>query len=199
MRASLDEIPSTAAATLADYGQFASGLAALAAATGEAAYAERARDLVLACGGPDGELRTPGGGDPVLAAQGIGTADAASDGDEPSGAAAVAGAATALWLFGAGEEFRVMAERVVSEHASAALVQPLAYGALLRVAAELAQPPRQLVVVGGDPAAPLVAAARRMPADVLAIVTPRTVFAVGGGGFQPVRGERAAERRGDGV
>ena len=103
VRASLDEIPSTAAATLADYGQFASGLAALAAATGEAAYAERARDLVLACGGPDGELRTPGGGDPVLAAQGIGTADAASDGDEPSGAAAVAGAATALWLFGAGE------------------------------------------------------------------------------------------------
>ena len=49
VRASLDEIASTAAATLADYGQFASGLAALAAATGDVAYAERARDLVLAC------------------------------------------------------------------------------------------------------------------------------------------------------
>ena len=189
VRASLDEIPSTAAATLADYGQFASGLAALAAATGEAAYAERARDLVLACGGPDGELRTPGGGDPVLAAQGIGTADAASDGDEPSGAAAVAGAATALWLFGAGEEFRVMAERVVSEHASAALAQPLAYGALLRVAAELAQPPRQLVVVGGDPAAPLVAAARRMPADVLAIVTPEQSSQWAAAGFSLFEGK----------
>jgi uncharacterized protein YyaL (SSP411 family) len=43
VRASLDEIASTASATLADYGQLASGLAALAVATGEVAYAERAR------------------------------------------------------------------------------------------------------------------------------------------------------------
>ena len=49
VRASLDEIPSRAAATLADYGQLASGLVALAVATGEPAYAGRARDLVEAC------------------------------------------------------------------------------------------------------------------------------------------------------
>ena len=54
VRASLDEIPSRAAATLADYGQFASGLAALGIATGEVAYAERARALVAACAGDDG-------------------------------------------------------------------------------------------------------------------------------------------------
>ncbi|HEX5730630.1 thioredoxin domain-containing protein [Microbacterium sp.] len=189
VRASLDEIPSPAAATLADYGQFACGLAALATATGEAAYAERARDLVLACVGPDGELRTPGGGDPVLAAQGIATADAASDGDEPSGAAAVAGASSALWLLGAGDAFRALAERVVAEHASAALAQPLAYGALLRVAAELARPPRQLVVVGGDPAAPLVAAARRIRTDVLAIVTANQSSRWAAAGFSLFEGK----------
>ncbi|MET0780355.1 MAG: DUF255 domain-containing protein, partial [Microbacterium sp.] len=137
VRASLDEIASTAAATLADYGQLASGLAALAAATGEVAYAERARDLVLACVGEVGEPHTPGGGDAVLAAQGIETPDAASDGDEPSGYAALAEAAVSLWQLGASDELRGLAERIVARHSTAALAQPLAYGALLRVAARL--------------------------------------------------------------
>ena len=106
VRASLDEIPSTAAATLADYGQLADGLAALAAATGEVAYAERARELVAACVRSDGVVATPGGGDPVLAAQRIGAPDAASDGDEPSGSSSLADAAAALWQLGAGDEFR---------------------------------------------------------------------------------------------
>jgi uncharacterized protein YyaL (SSP411 family) len=44
VRASLHEIPSRAAATLADYGQLAGGLVRLAAATGDAAYAVRARE-----------------------------------------------------------------------------------------------------------------------------------------------------------
>ena len=86
---------------LADYGQLASGLVALAVATGEVAYAERARDLVLACIDADGAPRVPGGGDPVLAAQGIAAPDAASDGDEPSGPSALADAAVSLWLLGA--------------------------------------------------------------------------------------------------
>ena len=86
VRASLDEIASRASATLADYGQLASGLVALAVATGEVAYAVRARELVARlrrrrrCA-----IAVPGGGDPVLAAQGIAAPDAASDGDEPSG------------------------------------------------------------------------------------------------------------------
>ena len=97
VRASLDEIASTASATLADYGQLASGLVALAVATGEVAYAVRARDLVLACIDADGAPRVPGGGDPVLAAQGVAAPDAASDGDEPSGLSALADAAVSLW------------------------------------------------------------------------------------------------------
>ncbi len=189
VRASLDEIPSRAAATLADYGQFASGLAALAAATGEVAYAARARDLVEACVAEEGGLRTPGGGDPVLTAQGIQAPDAASDGDEPSGYAALSDAAVSLWNLGAGDDLRGLAETVVSAHATAALAQPLAYGALLRVAARLVRAPRQLVVVGDDPSAPLASKARRMPVDVLAIVTPEQAAQWAAQGFSLFEGK----------
>lgn len=183
VRASLDEIPSRAAATTADYGQLASGLAALAAATGEPAYARRARELVDACA-PDGaRIGVPGGGDPVLASQGVGAPDAASDGDEPSGVAAIADAAEALWLLGAGDRYRALAERLLASHGGAALVQPLAHGALLRAAASLQTAPRQLVVVTADTGAPLAAAARRLPADVVAVVTPEQVAAWVDAGF----------------
>lgn len=189
VRASLDEIPSTAAATLADYGQFAGGLVALAVATGEVAYAERARELVRACVAPDGGLRTPGGGDPVLAAQGVSAPDAASDGDEPSGYAALADAALALWQLGAGDGLRELAAGIVGRHAKGALAQPLAYGALLRVAAQLAAAPRQMVVVADDPSAPLVAVARDLEADVLAIVDEAQARAFSAGGFALFEGK----------
>ena len=197
VRASLDEIASTASATLADYGQLSSGLVALAVASGEVAYAERARDLVLACLDGDGAPRVPGGGDPVLAAQGIATPDAASDGDEPSGLSALADAAVSLWRLGGRGELRAGAERMVAAHAAAALAQPLAYGALLRVAAQLSQPPHQLVVVAEERSGPLVAAARRLPCDVLAIVTPAQADGVGARGLRAVRGQEHAERPGD--
>ena len=189
LRASLDEIPSTAAATLADYGQFAGGRAALAVATGEVAYAERARELVRACVSADGACAAPGGGDAVLAAQGIAAPDAASDGDEPSGSAALADAALALWRLGAGDEFRRIAAGVVGRHAAAALGQPLAYGALLRVASELAGSPRQMIVVADDPAAPLVTAARGIEADVLAIVDAEQADAFSAAGFSLFEGK----------
>ncbi|MEU1972747.1 DUF255 domain-containing protein [Microbacterium sp. NPDC019599] len=181
-RASLDEIASRAPATVADHGQLAEGLAALAIATGEPAYAVRARGLVEACVGPDGALHAPAGADPVLAASGVIAPDAASDGDEPSGVAAIAGASAALWLIGGGEGDRELAERLVAAHAGAALAQPLAHSALLRVAALLAQPPRQVVVVG-EPGEPLAIAARALRADVVAIVTPAQAVAWAEAGF----------------
>lgn len=182
VRTSLDEIPSRASATLADYGQLAGGLAALAAATGETAYAVRARELVEACVAPDGGLTVPGGGDPVLAAQGIAAPDASSDGDEPSGPAALASAALDLWVLGA-EDLRTIAERVVATDAATATAQPLAHGALLRVAARLVWAPRQLVVVGGGHDDPLARTARSVPADVVAIVTPDQAGAFAAAGF----------------
>ncbi len=184
VRASLDEIPSRAGATLADYGQLAGGLVALAAATGEPAYAVRARELVDACVTPDGALAVPGGGDPVLAAQGVGAPDAASDGDEPSGPAAIADAASALWMLGAGPSYRALAERIAARAGDVALAQPLAHGALLRVAAGLAAAPRQIVVVTAEPEHPLVRAARALEADVLAVVTPAQAQAFAASGFE---------------
>ncbi|WP_169581174.1 DUF255 domain-containing protein [Microbacterium thalassium] len=183
VRASLDEIPSHASATLADYGQLAGGLAALAAATGEPAYAVRARELVEACVASDGGLAVPGGGDPVLAAQGIAAPDASSDGDEPSGPAALAAAALDLWVLGADERLRAIAERVVAAHAATGTAQPLAHGALLRVAARLVSAPRQVVVVGGGHDGPLARAAQSMAADVVTIVTPDQAGAFAAAGF----------------
>ncbi|WP_106814427.1 thioredoxin domain-containing protein [Microbacterium timonense] len=175
-RASLDEIPSRARATLADHGQLAAGLAALATATGEVAYAVRARQLVDSCLGAEGEIVVPGGGDPVLTQQGIGAPDAASDGDEPSGPASLAEAAVRLWMLGAGDRYRESAERIVAAYAPAALAQPLAFGAMLRAAAALAAAPRQVVVVVPDQdhapgGGPLEVAARGIRADVVTIVS----------------------------
>ena len=184
VRASLDGTTSRAPATIADHGQLAEGLVALAVATGEPAYAERAQELVTACLGEDGALRTPAGIDPVLAAGGVIAPDAASDGDEPSGVAAIAGAAIALWLLGGGDEQRELADRLVAEHAADALEQPLAHAALLRSAAALAVPPRQVVVVTRDPADPLAQTAQTLSADVVAVVTPAQAAAWVDAGFE---------------
>jgi uncharacterized protein YyaL (SSP411 family) len=185
VRASLDGTASRAPATVADHGQLADGLISLAVATGEPAYAVQARGLVAACLGDDGDLRAPAGMDPVLAAGGVIAPDAATDGDEPSGVAAIAGAAVALWLLGGGEEHRALAERLVAEHAAAgALEQPLAHAALLRSAAILAIPPRQVVVVADDPADPLARVARGLPAEVVAVVTPAQAAAWADAGFE---------------
>ena len=191
VRASLDEIPSRAAATLADYGQLAAGLVALAvgdrrAARTRSAPASSSRRASSAAA----RIACPAAAIRCSRRRACGAPDAASDGDEPSGLAALAGAATALWLLGAGERYRALAERIVAAHAAAALAQPLAHGALLRVAAALAVPPRQLVVVAADPQDPLAAAARGIPADVVAIVDADAGRGVGGGGLLAVRARR---------
>lgn len=189
VRASLDEIASRAPATLADYGQLAAGLTALAAATGEAAYAVRARELVEACMTPEGAPVVPGGGDPVLAAQGVGAPDASSDGDEPSGHAALAEAALALWALGAGDRFHDLAVRIVAVSRDAALSRPLAHGAMLRVAALLTRAPRQVVVVSDDPRDPLALAAATIAADVFCVVDEGRALAFSGAGFTLFEGK----------
>lgn len=119
----------------------------------------------------------------MLSEQGIGAPDTASDADEPSGAASLADAAAALWVLGAGEGYRALAEGLVATHVRAALSQPLAYGALLRVAATLAAPPRQIVVVTSDPDAEIATRARGIRSDVVAIVSPEQARAWAEAGF----------------
>ncbi|QAY58606.1 thioredoxin domain-containing protein [Microbacterium protaetiae] len=187
-RASLDEVVSPAPATLEDYGLLAGGLAALAAATGELAYAVRARELVDACLSGHGAPSAPGGGDPVLTAHGVPGAASASDGDRPSGPSALADAAFALWLLGAGERYRQAAASLVEARAEQAPAEPTAHGALLRVAAQLAVPPHQLVVIttAGDA---LTAAARRIRTDLTAVVTPQQARAFAAAGFALFEGK----------
>jgi uncharacterized protein YyaL (SSP411 family) len=182
-RASLDEIVSSAPATLEDYGGLARGLLVLAQVTGEPAYAARARDLVDACLSDDGAVEAPGGGDPVLGAQGLRAAGVPSDGAAPSGPSALAAAALLLWQLGAGERYRAAAESVVRAGAPAALAAPIAHGALLQVAAGLAAAPHQLVVVG-EPSGPLVDRALRIRADVVAFVSPSQARELADAGFE---------------
>ncbi|QEW03693.1 thioredoxin domain-containing protein [Microbacterium lushaniae] len=193
-RASLDEIVSSAPATLEDYGGLARGLLALALATGEPAYAVRARELVDACVEEDGTIEAPGGGDPVLVAQGVQTAGVPSDGAAPSGPSALAAAALALWQAGAGDRYRSVAVTLVKAAAPAALAAPIAHGALLQVAAALAEAPHQLVVVG-DPGAPLAQRARRIRADIVALVSPEQAEALAAAGLSLFEGKTALDGR----
>lgn len=192
VRASLDEIASRAGATLEDYGLLAGGLVALAVATGEVGYARKARALLDVCLTDDG-LAAPGGGDPVLAREGVPHAPSMSDGASPSGPSAAAAAALDLWLLGAGEGYRDAAAATVRPHSVAALAEPLAHGSMLREAARLAVAPRQVVVVTDDVRAPLASAARALPADVLAVVSSRQAEAFAAAGFTLFEGKTARD------
>jgi uncharacterized protein YyaL (SSP411 family) len=121
--------------------------------------------------------------DPVLAAQGLRAPADESDGTHPSGRSALASAALTLWLLGAGETYRALAETLVRQAAAASIAQPMGHGSLLRVACSLAAAPRQLVVVADDVTDPLVAAARRLPTDITAIVGEGAARAFADAGF----------------
>ncbi|HEX5858468.1 MAG TPA: thioredoxin domain-containing protein, partial [Microbacterium sp.] len=167
------------------YALLADGLAALAAATGEVAYAVRARQLVddvAPLAGADAAA-ADASRDPVLAAQGLRAPADENDGTHPSGRSALASAAFTLWLLGAGETYRALAETLVRQGAAASIAQPMGHGSLLRVACSLAAAPRQLVVATDDVTDPLVAAARRLPTDITAIVGDGAARAFADAGF----------------
>ena len=149
---------------------FAAGLLRLALASGEVGYAEVARDLVDACltsggatddggapeesgttyGGATSSLRfrAPGGGDPVLTAQGLALPADPSEGAYPSGLSAIAGAARTLHLLTGDRRYVDAASDAMRPVASLALTRPLGFGAALSVMSALAAPVEQLVVVG---------------------------------------------------
>ena len=183
VRSSLDGAASAAVATLSDLGLLAEGLFALAAATGDAAWAVHGRGIL------DEALSSDAVFDPVLAALGVAPAPDQTDGDLPSGVAAVAGAALAAWRLGAGESYRAVAEEQVRAHAASALQHPFGHGSLLAHAAGLAEPPRQVVVVTDDPSGALAAASRRVDADVIAVVTSAQAQAFEDAGFELFAGK----------
>ena len=149
LRASIGGRLSTAPATLEDYGMLAGGLLALALASGEASYALAARRLVDAtlADGPIA-FRVPGGPDRVLREHGVAFDVDPSEGAYPSGFSAMADAARTLHLLTADRRYLDAATAAMRSVAGQALERPISFGTSLAVMTRLAQPVRQLVVVG---------------------------------------------------
>ncbi len=210
LRASLDGRASAAVAGLEDYGMLASGLLRLATATGEPGYAVAARGLVDAClaagaaadavrdpaedlaADPGAPFAVPGGGDPVLVAQGLALDQDLSEGAAPSGPSALADACLRLFLVTADGRYLDAATAAMRRTAPLALRRPIAFGAALAVTAALRRPVEQLVVVGPADSA-LAAVARRWPGgSVVAAVTAAQASALAAAGLELFAG-RARE------
>ncbi len=82
--------------------------------------------------------------------------------------------------------------------ADVALASPLAHGAILEVATGLATAPRQVVVVG-EADAEIADAARRVAADVVAVVSPAQAQAFAAAGFELFASKVARRRGGHGL
>jgi len=185
IHSSLDGAPSAAPATLEDHGMLALGLLELGAASGDPRHLSRALRLVVEAVDDEGGLRPPGGGDPVLAAQGLAAPPDPEDSALPSGWSSVAAAAERLSRLSSLDVLGAAARAAMRRVAGLALQQPVAFGTALSVMARLAGPQRQLVVVdgGGDPE--LVAQARRLGGTV---VGPGQAAELAASGFELFEG-----------
>lgn len=187
VRTSIDGSVSAATATLEDHGMLAAGLLELALITGEVRYARAARRLVddsMAAG--DG-FGVPGGADPILASQGLAVQADPSDGALPSGVSAMASAAHTLFLLTSHQPYRAAAEHAMERVAESAVRQPISFGAALSVMSALAEPVRQVVVVGERDSA-LAVEARRGSRGVCAVVTPTQAEEFTASGFELFQG-----------
>ena len=200
VRASIDGRLSPAVATLEDYGMFAGGLLELATATGEVHYAGAARELIdRTLPETENGFTAPEGADPVLTGQGLALATDPSEGAYPSGLSAIAAATWRLHLLTGASRYRDAATAGMVRLVGSGDLNPLAYGAALRLVSALTAPIEQLVVVIPDPgpeapadtgpgdaaedATPaLVDAARRRP-GLVAVVTERQGAAFAAAGF----------------
>ena len=205
VRASIDGRVSPAVATLEDHGMLADGLLALALATGEVAYAMRARAIVDALiAAADGDpqpgaagFRVPTGADPVLAGFGLDLAADPSEGAYPSGLTAAASAARVLGRLTADPRYERAARAALATVAAGGASRPIAFGGALEQAAAIEAAGRQLVVVlpdqaeaGDDPLA-AVAHALIRPPHVSLVVTETAAGAWAAAGFE-LLADRAA-------
>jgi uncharacterized protein YyaL (SSP411 family) len=200
VRTSIDGVVSPAPATLEDYGMLASGLLALAIATGEVRYAVAARELVDCCmvsTGSTTELRVPDGPEPLLASLGLALETDPSEGAYPSGLSAMASAAHTLWLLTSESRYRGAAEDAMTSVAALADERPMSFGAALSVMAALAADPVQLVVVAESPTDDLAAFARtwRRPGAVSTVVTGEQATAFEQAGFDLYAGRTPKDGR----
>jgi uncharacterized protein YyaL (SSP411 family) len=221
VRASIAGRSSAATATLEDYGMLAQGLLDLALATGDADYAVAGRNLIdatlserrteavpVTAESPESVVRAvggdvaaessipfsvPGGPDPVLVSHGTALAADPSEGAYPSGLTSAASAAHTLYLLTADRRYLDAARNTMGIVAAQALSHPIGFGASLRLMAELASDPVQLVVVAPADAAgaEVMAAARRHSASLVASVTEAQASAFADAGFELFEGRTA--------
>ncbi|MBF4625669.1 thioredoxin domain-containing protein [Clavibacter sp. VKM Ac-2872] len=200
VRASIDGRVSPAVATLEDHGMLADGLLALALATGEVAFAVRARgivDALIAAADADADpragaagFRVPTGADPVLAGFGLDLASDPSEGAYPSGLTAASSAARVLGQLTADPRYERAARAALATVAAGGATRPIAFGGALEQAAAVQAGGRQLVVVLPDGGAraedPLAAIADAMirPPDVSLVVTETAARAWADAGFE---------------
>ena len=186
VRTSIGGVVSSARATLEDHGMLASGLLHLATATGAVRYAVAGRDLVdaaMAVGTvPFG---VPGGADPVLHSQGLAIEADPSDGAHPSGLSAMASAAHRLYLLTAHMPYLEAARAAMQGVAAASVLSPISFGAALALMSRLAEPARQLVVVGDGG---LGSYARREQRGISTVVTVEQAAAFAAAGFELYEG-----------
>lgn len=143
VRVSRAGVFSNAPATLEDYGGLALGLVELGLATGNAEFVARGRTLV------DLVYLTPHGvaSDPVLEAHALSGLGDINEGASPSGPSLMARAALKIAALTGEYHYREWAWSLVQPFATHALATPLGLGGVLRALSELAEPPRELVVV----------------------------------------------------
>ncbi len=187
LRASLDGRPSDAVATLEDHGGLADGLLEVALAAGRPDLAVTARELVDACL-RDGVLVGPDT-DPTLAALGVAGGSDVTEGAVPSGQTAIASAAWKLHLLTGETRYRDAAAATAGPLAAAALQRPIGYGAALGLGLAMAEPIRQVVVVGTS--GPLVDAARALPSSIFIALDDDAAEGFAAAGFELLEGRRS--------
>ena len=186
-RARIGEVLSAARPTLEDYGMLANGLIEVTLATGEVAYASRARELIAAtmAAGDAAPFGVPGGGDPVLRRHGFALDIDPSDGAYPSGVSSVARAAIRLHLLSGDSSFLAAATGAMEPLAPLAVQRPMAFGAALGVMSARDAGARQLVVVTDQTDAAVASVARSARSGgVVSVVTPRQATELAGAGFE---------------
>ncbi|ANC32170.1 thioredoxin domain-containing protein [Isoptericola dokdonensis] len=197
-RASRDGVVGAAPGVAADHGDLAEGLLALHQATGEARWLAAAGDLLdtalarfAAPGsgfGPDAPHGPDGAGAPAAGSGGpadLGFFDVAddaerlvvrprdpSDGPEPSGQSALAGALTTYAALTGSSRHRAAAEAAVRASGTLARRAPRFAGWTLATAEALAAGPLQVAVVGTGPAAAELLATARCAHVAGAVVVP---------------------------
>jgi uncharacterized protein YyaL (SSP411 family) len=95
-------------------------------------------------------FRAPGGGDPVLRAQGLAVELDPSEGAYPSGTSATASAALLLHTLTAVARYRDAALAALAPLAAEAVARPISFGATLELLSRLARPAEQLVLIEPD-------------------------------------------------